>query len=98
MSTDLYTSRYGKATRDSPREESSHFAAFDRLVPVRLYLPQEHQYRTAVTPGIQLCTGPRTPSRTISARPMPGSQNVGRSPTCGHFQDGHMVAEWSDRQ
>ena len=52
------------------------------------------------------CTGPKTPFEHafdhafdhFSSRPMPGQQTVDRSPTCGHFQEGHMVAEWSDPQ
>ena len=51
---------------------------------------------TAVPVGTT--TGPETPFEHFSARTMPGPQNVGRSPTCGHFQDVHMVAEWSDPQ
>ena len=43
-------------------------------------------------------TGLETPIWYISARTMLGPQNVGRSSTCGHIQDGHIVAEWRDRQ
>ena len=71
-----------------------------------------HVYKKSVLSTLHVCntvpinrygrTGPKTPFEHafehISARTVQGPQNVGRSPTCGHFQDGHMVADGSDQQ
>ena len=55
----------------------------------RVQAVQRPEYRNSHSLHI---TGPpnsKTPFEHFSSHTMPGPQNVGRSPTCGHFQDGH---------